>query len=162
MLVICDASPLNVLVRIGLVEILPQLYGHVLIPPAVAGELRDQRAPKEVRDFIAGLPSWLGITPPSSILDLPSIGAGERAAISLACEKKADLLLIDDKRGRRAATTLGLRTVGTVGVLELGAQRDLVSLGDAFERIRRTDFSISDDLLEAALARDAARRGRPA
>ena len=52
MLVISDASPINVLVRIKLTHILPELYGRVLIPPAVADELNDPRAPQDVRDFM--------------------------------------------------------------------------------------------------------------
>ena len=158
MLVISDASPINVLVRIKLIHILPKLYGRVLIPPAVADELNDPRAPQDVRDFMAGSPTWVEIGAPSSLLDLPSIGLGERAAISLACERKADLLLIDDKRGRRAALRLNLRIVGTIGVLELAASRGLASLQEAFDRIRKTDFSASDELLDAALAREARRR----
>jgi predicted nucleic acid-binding protein len=162
MLVISDAFPINVLVRIKLIHVLPELYGRVLIPADVAHELGDTRAPNEIREFLASSPQWLEIRAPSTLLDLPSIGLGERAAISLACEIKADLLLIDDRRGRRAARGLNLRVVGTLGVLELAAGRGLVRLDEVFGRMRETDFSVSEELLKAALARDAQRQPRRA
>ena len=41
---------------------------------------------------------------------------GERAALALALEIKADLILIDDAAGRREARLLGIRMTGTVGI----------------------------------------------
>ena len=160
MLVISDASPLNVLIRIERVALLPKLFNGVVIPPAVEGELNDPRAPKEIRNFLGSRPSWLEVASPLALLDLPSIGLGERAAISLAYERKADLLLIDDKRGRRAAKTLDLRIIGTIGILELMAARGWLNLKDALDRVREIGFSASDELLDAALRRDAQRRSQ--
>jgi predicted nucleic acid-binding protein len=144
MLVISDASPLNVLIRIERVALLPKLFNGIVIPPAVEAELNDPRAPKEVRDFLRSGPSWLEVASPLALLDLPSIGPGERAAISLAHERKADLLLIDDKRGRRAAKTLDLRIIGTIGILELMAAQGWLNVKDALDRIREIGFSASD------------------
>jgi len=155
MLVISDASPLNVLIRIHLVDLLPKLYDTIVIPPEVASELNDVGAPDIIREFMSRPPFWLSIQAPKSIIDLPSIGSGERAAISLAWERKADLLLIDDKRGRHAAQRLNLRIVGTIGLLETAAAEGLIDLRAAFGAIRSTDFSASDQLLEAALKRHA-------
>lgn len=53
MIVVSDASPLNVLVRIGHVEILSNLFGSVIIPPAVAAELTHARTPDPVRNWLA-------------------------------------------------------------------------------------------------------------
>ena len=158
MLVISDASPLNVLVRIERVALLPKLFNRIVIPPAVEAELNDPRAPKEVRSFLGSRPSWLEVARPLALLDLPNIGPGERAAISLACERKADLLLIDDKRGRRAAKSLDLRIIGTIGILEQMAAPGWLDLRSAFDRVREIGFSASDELLDAALRRDAQRR----
>ncbi len=82
---------------------------------------------------------------------IPSLHSGEVAAIRLAEELKADLLLIDEVRGRKAAAELGLAFTGTVGVPELAAHRGLLELEDAFARLKMTDFWISPQLLDERL-----------
>jgi predicted nucleic acid-binding protein len=64
---------------------------------------------------------------------------------------KADLLLIDDLEGRKAATERHIPLTGTIGVLELAADRRLLDLHDAFSRVKKTDFWISHDLLDERL-----------
>ena len=53
MLVVTDTTPINYLVLIGHVDILPSLYGHVVIPQAVVGDLQHPRTPESVRAWIA-------------------------------------------------------------------------------------------------------------
>lgn len=153
MLVISDASPLNVLIRIELARILPDLYGEVTIPDVVESELTDPRAPQIVREFMAASPPWLTIRNPQSIGRFPRLGAGESAAISLALELHADILLVDDRRARSTATHAGLSIIGTLGVLEVAARLGRLNLKAALERLRETDFRLSDHLLAEALAR---------
>jgi predicted nucleic acid-binding protein len=93
------------------------------------------------------------VVAPSRIDKTISEDPGEREAICLALELKADLLLVDDKQARRAARQSGLRITGTVGVLELAGSSGVVNLADALHRIRSTDFFISDDLIQEALGR---------
>lgn len=61
MIVISNTSPLCYLVLIDLVEILPQLFGAVVIPEAVWQELSDERSPEAVRRWIAQPPAWLQV-----------------------------------------------------------------------------------------------------
>jgi hypothetical protein len=49
MLVVSDTSPINYLVLIQQEILLPALYGRVVIPPAVYGELQRSQTPVEVR-----------------------------------------------------------------------------------------------------------------
>jgi len=56
MLVIADSSPLIALLNIGHVEVLPTLFGEVVIPPAVASEISAPSRPQAVREFAAALP----------------------------------------------------------------------------------------------------------
>ncbi len=162
MIVVSDASPINVLIRIEHSSILHDLFDHVLIPPIVAAELTHDRTPEVVRTWIETPPTWLQVQSPSHIDDSLSIdGPGEREAISLAVEIKADLLLVDDRKARRAANERGLNTIGAIGVLELASTRKLINLPDAFRRIRETDFLVKEAILEEALRRDAAQRIRP-
>jgi predicted nucleic acid-binding protein len=87
---------------------------------------------------------------------IPDLHEGERAAISLASELKADLLLIDESDGRSAALARHLQVTGTIGILQRAAEQGWLDLADAFERIKQTDFWISPKLLDAELARHRA------
>ena len=128
MIVVADSSPLIVLIAIGHVEVLPALYGQVLIPPEVEAELGLSRRPEPVRAFIATPPAWLTVRTATSIEVIADLHAGESAAISLARELRADRLIIDETPGRHAATQRGVPIIGTVGVLELAAERRLLDL----------------------------------
>jgi predicted nucleic acid-binding protein len=57
MLIVADSSPLIVLVNIRQIDVLPKLFGRVVIPPAVASELVAPSRPQAVRDFIAARPA---------------------------------------------------------------------------------------------------------
>jgi predicted nucleic acid-binding protein len=61
MLVVADASPLVGLVKVGHADVLPALYGQVVIPPRVAEELESPKRPSEVRAFMAAAPPWLSV-----------------------------------------------------------------------------------------------------
>jgi predicted nucleic acid-binding protein len=61
MIVVSDASPLNYLVLIDAVDILPALFGRVLTPPAVWCELHRDRTPEAVRQWASQPPPWLEV-----------------------------------------------------------------------------------------------------
>ena len=155
-LIISDNSPLNLLVRIGHADVLPALFQRVFIPPEVAAEMAHPKAPAEVRAFIAAPPAWLSVQAPVSLLALPHLDAGETAAISLAVELGA-ALLIDERDGRQEAQARGLTVIGAVGVLENAANANLVAdLAAAHARVRGLRFHIADAILDASLARHLA------
>ncbi len=151
MLVIADSSPIIVLVNIERIEILPKLFGQVVIPPAVASELVTAARPEPVRDFVATPPAWLMVRRPTTIEPIPGLHPGEQEALSLAIELEADLVLIDERKAYREAIGRNLNAVGTVRVLERAAAEGLLDLGDAFERLKQTDFWISHQLLDERL-----------
>jgi predicted nucleic acid-binding protein len=153
MIVVADSSPLVVLVNIGHVEILPAIFWEVVIPPQIAAELADAKRPQAIRDFIGRKPLWLRVQAPIRLEPIPDLHEGERAAISLASELKADLLLIDESDGRSAALARHLQITGTIGILQRAAEQALLDLAEAFERIKGTDFWISPKLLDAELER---------
>jgi len=61
MIVISDTSPINYLVLIGHVHILPQLFERIIVPPAVFTEINSPQAPTEVRNWLATTPDWLEV-----------------------------------------------------------------------------------------------------
>lgn len=153
MIVVSDASPLNYLVLIGSDHVLPELFGEVVIPPTVHAELLRAETPLIVRKWLADPPAWLHVQAPTTLREGLDLDAGETEAISLSLEMSADAFLIDDRKGRLAASRHGLVTIGTISVLEIAAQRGLLSLPDAFDRLRQTNFRVASQLLDDALRR---------
>jgi len=158
-IVISDTSPLNYLVLIGAIDVLPRLFNAVYAPNAVLQELLDQAAPNVVREWAQSPPTWLTILDPSSRLPSTArLHLGEAHAISLAKELKIADILIDERRGRKVATQEGLLPIPTLAVLERAAERGFLDLPSAVERLRQTTMRVPEELLELALRRDAARR----
>src|ERR1035441_3301369 len=85
MIVVADTGPLNYLVLIEAVDVLQPLYTCVMVPEAVAEELRSAGAPAAVRTWIAQAPDWLEVRPdPPADPALGFLDRGESAALSLA------------------------------------------------------------------------------
>lgn len=158
-LIVSDASPLHYLALIGETQILPTLYGQVIIPQKVFSELQQPATPQAVKAFAASLPSWLEIRAVSTPIDaaLSHLDRGEQEAITLAIEIQADTLLIDENDGRRAAKSKGLIVVGTLGVLYTAAVDGLCDLENAIDRLRKTNFRGTEALYQQFLQRYANR-----
>ena len=60
-LVIADTGPLNYLILIGHIDLLPVLFERVVLPTTVQGELASSKVPSFVRHWIANLPAWLEV-----------------------------------------------------------------------------------------------------
>lgn len=160
MIVVADSSPLNYLVQIGLDHLLKALYGRVLVPESVLAELQNRRTPAAVLAWAGRAHEEIEVCrvsqPPSSIGNL---GEGERDAIQLALERHADMLLIDEKRGRVEAQRRGLPTTGTLGILIVAGQRGLVDAERAIVQLAgRTNFRISPKLRDEMIQRARASR----
>jgi predicted nucleic acid-binding protein len=158
-LVVADTTPLRYLVEIGYEYVLPHLFTKVWIPGGVVSELRHERTPPAVRKWTEQLPSWIEvreIVGVPSVRDLAGLDRGEWEAIQLAKEIKANLLLIDERSGVRAAREYGFTVTGTLGVLVEAARSDLISIDEALVRLEKTSFRRTPDLF--AQTRDLVRR----
>lgn len=150
MIVVSNTSPLNYLALIDLAELLPTIFGRVLVPDAVLRELRSPLAPAKVAAWIDSSPVWLesrSVLVPS---DLKSLGAGEREAIALAESFTDSLVLLDEKKARQVARQRGLAVTGTLGVLDVALKRGLVDVSDALDRLRQTNFRAPAGLLRSS------------
>lgn len=153
MIVISDTSSICYLLLISEIELLPQLYGRVLIPQIVRQELADERSPEIVKAWIDRPPEWLMIQTVeiSSSSDLDDLDPGERAAIILAEQQKADLLIIDDWLGRQIALSHQLKVTGLLGVLDEAARQNLLDFPGAIARLQQTTFRASSKLIQSLL-----------
>jgi predicted nucleic acid-binding protein len=155
-LVVADTGPLNYLVLIDAVDVLPRLFDRTFIPAAVYRELTHLEAPAAVRAWIAKLPDWVEIRPDpdykSNDPEEMALDEGERAAIALALAINADLILMDDRAGAAVAHRRGFTVTGTLGVLDLAARRGIIDLARAFETLRTTNFRYRPEIMDALLA----------
>ena len=155
-LVVADTGPLNYLVLIEAIDLLPKLFERIFVPAAVRGELGHADAPVAVRAWIAHVPAWLEVRPNPDWNTNDAAGTaldeGECAAIALAIAIGADLVLMDDRAGVSVAYRHGLKVTGTFGVLDLAARRGLIDLATAFGRLKATNFRYRPEIMDALLA----------
>ena len=150
MIVVADSSPLNYLILLEQTALLHRLYGRVLIPEAVAVELRAERAPQPVQEWISRPPTWIEIiqVSDSEVASVASdLDRGERAAIALAERVRADLVLIDEADGRIEAARRSFRVTGTLGVLRAAAGEGLIDVRSVLDRLATTSFYADEQLL---------------
>lgn len=126
----------------------------MVIPQAILNELQAPQAPDEVREWFAHRPDWLVVREVRQLdPTLAHLDPGEREAIALAQELQADLILLDENRGRREAIDRGFNVTGTVGLLDRAGTRGLIDVPTAVSRLRQTTFRVSPRLLNALLDR---------
>lgn len=120
MIVVSNTSPIINLASVGLLGLLQSLYGRIAIPKAVYHEVVFKGVGQA---GAAELPTLQWIEP-HQVVDLMLVASlrmeldeGESEAIALAIQLKADLLLLDESRGRAVASRFGLKFTGLLGVL---------------------------------------------
>ncbi len=152
MIVVADASPLNYLIQIDCDTLLPRLFGKVVVPAAVIEELRHPATPPAVASWLVQMPAWIEVRAVTALADpaLDVLDPGEREAIQLAQELHANLLLIDERRGRLEARRRAIPTTGTLGVLLAAQRRGMVNAETAFQRLLdETTFRATPGVREA-------------
>lgn len=142
---VSNSSPLIALAAIKRLDLLPALFQSVLIPPAVAHEIR-----RSVPLPLAWLEiRTLGASLPETVLRR-SLANGEREAIGLALEVRPDAIILDDLPARRVAHAAGLNVVGTLGLADqlADALATYTQAGGTGEAVKR----VQDEAVPAMLA----------
>lgn len=157
MRIVADSSPLITLAKIAQLEILPQLYGSILITPEVYAEVAVTGAGLAGAAEIAAV-EWIQVHSLKDTARLAraqqelALGIGEVSAILLAIEIGADAILMDDRDGRRAAWKMGVDTIGCVGILEEAFQLKLIpDLRAAYRQLFVSGAFVSRKILEQSL-----------
>jgi predicted nucleic acid-binding protein len=153
LLVVADTGPIRYLVEIGHIGILPRLFERIFIPSTVYDELRHPSAPAPVRAWVNALPAWLEVLAVTAIDDpaFRALDDGEKSALTLGMALGAGLILIDERKGAAVALQKGFQVTGTLGLLTRSAQRGLLDLADALERLKRTNFHYRRELFDDVL-----------
>jgi predicted nucleic acid-binding protein len=158
--IVADTTVFRYLVVLEVTDILPALFEHVLIPPAVLNELQRASTPAVVRTWFANLPPWVRIQPPITPPDptLSYLGDGEQEAIQLVHEQQAPLLVTDDRQAYNAALARSIPVTRTLRDLEMAVERGLLDFPTIVTRLRAAGFYTPEDVVEEMLARDAERK----
>ena len=156
-IVVSETSPIRALGHLGLMDLLNDLYSEVIVPPAVATELLNPASGLgaiDVRRF-----PFVRVQKPGAQYAgqvSRSLDAGEYEALTLALELRAQLVLIDETRGRAEARRLGLVPVGVLGTLLRAKQRGYVAAIDPLiDRLRRELRSFISDRVRLDVLRAA-------
>ncbi|MEO1147356.1 MAG: DUF3368 domain-containing protein [Cyanobacteria bacterium J06638_22] len=136
MIIVSDTSPINYLLLIGQIHLLPKLFAQIIIPDAVRNEMLDPDVPLALRSWMTQPPPWLTFQLVPLLDDsLKSLDRGEQAAITLAQILSVDLWIIDECLGRRIARERGLSIIGTLGILDDAASQGWVDVSEAIAQL---------------------------
>lgn len=149
-----NASPLIFLAHANLLELLRLLGDEVLVPRAVAEEIR-RRGPRDPTARALESASWLRVV---EVPDIPprierwDLGAGESAVLAWCVEHPGTEAIIDDLAGRRCADALGVPVRGTLGLILIAKQRGRIDAArPILESMRRAGMYLSQAVLDRAL-----------
>ncbi len=148
---VCNSSPIIHLTKIGLLEILQDLFGQILVPEMVFEECTNSIHHQDEVGLIKKA-RWIHVQRIGNhnLFNLlhADIDAGEAEALVLALETNADLVLLDDQQARFKAKKLGLPVAGTVGVLLKARKKGLItSVSKHVQQLQNTGFWLSPALL---------------
>ena len=154
-MIIADASPLIMLARSGLIDVLRVLAGKVIVPEAVWNECIGGGArPGATAILSARQAGHIEVRADAVLNDpLPALGAGEVSAIALAMELGCPVLM-DERLGRRIASLHGVRVIGSAAILIGAKERGLIpAVKPVLLDWRAAGYVFSEALLRAVLQR---------
>lgn len=159
MIVVSNSTPLIALARIHRLGLLCSLFKRISIPPEVHQEVcvAGQGLPGAAEVKHA---DWIDVVTPGAAPDpgmasaCRDLGAGERGAILLAADLKADLVLLDEGKARQIAREAALPMMGGLGILEAGARKGLIpDLRQTYIDLLQAGVWLDLRLLQDSLAR---------
>ena len=142
--IISDTSCLIILTNIGELDLLHRTFGEIITTKEVLQEFGEE------------LPDWIIVKSATDkyrqrILET-QVDRGEASAIALALEFPESMIILDDYKARKIAAQLGLTYTGTIGVIIKAKLKEIIpSIKPLLEKIKQTDFRLSDELELLAL-----------
>ncbi len=150
MKIIVDTSCLSILIKVRKLEILRELFGEIYTTRDVVEELKEYSQDLKLRD--SNFIKVIDVDPKTKAVLRLILGKGESSVIAAALDRKFDVLVLDDKKARKIAKSLGLKVVGTVAVLILAKKRGIIKdIGEILMKFREKGFYLSDNLIKKAV-----------
>lgn len=150
MIIVSDTTPISELAKVNHLNLLPKLFGKVIVPQGVYDELNTGQHPAAL---VLGKLFWLDIVVVKNKLAVEKLqksgklDLGESEAIVLAEEMNAEQLLIDEKAARQVAKSRNLPLIGTMGILLLEKRHGYIAnVKDILELMQQKGTRISDRL----------------
>lgn len=151
--VIADAGPLIAFARLHRLDLLPLIFGGVLVTDTVLEECAGRPDFPEsalIREAVDSKLLEL-CAAPDIFAFAREVDAGEASAIAMAIERRCGVLM-DDKAGRRMATNIGIPVIGTVGVLVLAKRKGFLPLlKPLLEELAASGYFLGEGIIAAAL-----------
>ncbi|MDQ3633220.1 MAG: DUF3368 domain-containing protein [Acidobacteriota bacterium] len=152
--VVINASPFIILCKSGLIELLPELFTEIYMPETVSIEIIEGKdiVTEKLYDCEE---TWLKRCLTSTVEDVLvwNLGGGETEVLSFASANGYEYTaLIDDRAARKCAEALGIKTLGTAGILVLAKKRNLIKdVSVELKKLRSAGLWLSDEIFNAAL-----------
>jgi predicted nucleic acid-binding protein len=150
-----NASPLILLARGGLLDLLRLAGDEVVVPTRVATEIQ-RRGPDDPTVRALTNTSWLVRleTPPvPALIQAWDLGAGESSVLAWAHAYPGTEAIVDDLPARRCAAALGIPVRGTLGLVLTAKRRGVIPAARPIvEQLRRTGMYLSEHIVHQALA----------
>jgi predicted nucleic acid-binding protein len=151
--IICNASPLIFLSKIGRLHLLSDLFSDVLVPNSAWDEATQK--PDEATKNLEELKSSgkiIVFAVKNEVAVSALIGRlhiGEVEVIVSAGELGIQNVILDDGYARDKAKQMGLSVSGTLGVLIAGYKKGIVEdLFEEIDNLRKIGFRISESIIE--------------
>ena len=156
MIVVSNTTPLIGLAVIDQFHLLQALFGKINIPQAVYNEVVVAGKTADGAKQQVAQAAWINIVTIQDQLAvnvlLDELDQGEAETIILSQELKADWVLMDEKKGRRKLTQMGVQKIGTVGILLKAKQLGILPVvRPHLKALREKGFSISQPVIDAVL-----------
>jgi predicted nucleic acid-binding protein len=155
--VVSNASPLITLSKVGALQVLPELFGKVIVTKEVFHEVTVIGAGRPGAVDVQSAP-WIEVKSCSNATQLTAwrskhgLGAGETATILMAQELSANLAIIDERIARGLATSLGINVTGCIGILESAARKNLITnLRSTYQQLLASGTYIDRTILNRSL-----------
>ena len=152
--IIADSSPLIVLLKSDLEDVLPGLFDEILVPEAVWQEIL-AGGERDVAKQKLPLLSWVDRIPAIAVseeIENYNLGKGETEALSLALEILEAGVILDDFAARKCARKLKIPFIGTGGLLISAKRKNLISsVSEALKTVQSEGLWLSDAIIEMLL-----------
>lgn len=152
-IIIADAGPLIAFGRIKRLSLLAETLGNIIVPLSVMKECLSNNLLPGAKEISEAMEKQLIISHANPDISdyqylFDILGPGEATAIILASQLNARLL-IDEKLGRQTAQKMGLRIIGTAGVLVRAKKKNLIEkVAPLVHELKNTGYYLSEELIE--------------